>query len=79
LRVDSAPKEVVLWFVVCGLLLKVTEPNLRIQMPREQFQSAGRKGDFMKEKLGDNGTWGIKKENRLTHPISFPFYPPSFT
>ncbi len=33
-----------------GLLLKVAEPDLRIPMPREQFQSAGRKGDFRKEK-----------------------------
>jgi len=74
-RVDRAPRK---WFVVYCLLLKVAEPDLRIPMPREQFQSAGRKGDFGKEKLGGNGTWGMKKGNRLTHPIFFPFYPPSF-
>ncbi len=76
LRVESAPRKL---FVVYCLLLKVAEPDLRIPMTREQFQSAGKKDDFGKEKLGGNGTWGMEKENRLTHSIFFPFYPPSFT
>jgi len=33
-------------------------------MPREQFQSAGKKIDFGKEEPGENGTWGMKKENK---------------